>query len=519
MATNPEWLSSIYDPGMYPHPVSNIQLMETHISWIILTGDWVYKLKKPVNFGFVDFSTLELRQAACHEEIRLNRRTAPLIYDAVVALADDADCPQFGATGPVIEYAVRLRQFQQEHLLERCLARQELTTEDIDSLACAVADLHRQAAVAPIASKFGTPAAIRSAVDKCLEHLGDESLPAPLRSQVEPLAEWTRSEWTRLTVTFVRRRQAGLVRECHGDLHLGNLVRYQGQPTLFDCLEFNPDLRWIDVMSDVAFLVMDLCDKAAEPLAWRFLNRWLEQIGDYDGLNVLRYYMAYRALVRAKVAALRLGQEGLEPTEAKHQRELLVSYVELALKLSHTGPKALILMHGVSGSGKTFIARQLASWLGAIQVRSDVERKRVRTPDSDSADDQNRYSEKSMQETYEQLQSIARLVINSGFPVIIDATFSKQSYREEFSRLADELHVPFQIVSCEAPLEVLRERVIRRQEAKCDVSEADTQVLEHQLSTFVPLSEREQKQTIFIDTTASDVAEVAQAIRLKMIEA
>lgn len=519
MSSKPEWLDSIYDPGMYPHPVSEIHLMETHISWIILTGDWVYKLKKPVNFGFVDFSTLELRHAACDEELRLNRRTAPLIYDSVVALAEDADCPQFGASGPVIEYAVRLRQFRQEELLEHRLARNELSIEEIDSLACAVADLHRQAAVASVDSRYGSPQSIKSAVEKCLEHLADDALPESLRSQVGPLAEWTRQEWSRLHERFLRRKAEGRVRECHGDLHLGNLVRHQGKPVLFDCLEFNPDLRWIDVMSDLAFLVMDLCDKHAESLAWRVLNRWLEQTGDYDGLSVLRYYGAYRALVRAKVAALRLGQQGLSDTEEKHQHELLESYVQLALQSTKASPSAIVLMHGVSGSGKSFLAKQLVPELGAIQIRSDVERKRLCAKDGKSLPAESTpgtYTAESIQKTYDHLKSLAKIIVANGYPVIVDATFSRQINRKEFEDLARELNVPFVIVSCNAHVDVLQKRITQRQQSKCDPSEADTNVLAQQLATAEPLSDQELEIAICVDTDSSTLPDVVRGLHAKL---
>jgi len=514
---HPAWLNAIHDPAMYPHPVSRIQLVETHISWVILTGDWAYKLKKPVNFGFVDFTTLELRHAACHEEVRLNRRTAPELYDDVVPLAADPDGPRFGGTGPVLEYAVRMRQFAQESLLDQCLARKELSFDVIDTLAHEVANLHCQAAVASIEAPYGEPNLIRETVQACLDVLAKTSLPNALRSQLKQLNEWIDFEWHRLKETFVERQQQGWVRECHGDLHLGNLVLYHGRPMLFDCLEFNPQLRWIDVLSDVAFLVMDLHDRGATPLAWRVLNEWLEQTGDYRGLQVLNYYLAYRALVRAKVAAIRLQQPELPLAEEQHQHHLLDSYVELATRLTRPSQAAIILMHGVSGSGKSFVARQLASSLEAVQIRSDVERKRSFGVWSSRAQtlppETEMYSVQATRETYLRLQSLARTIVHAGYPVIVDAAFLRRSDRQTFAALASELAVPFVIVACRAPDGVLRERVSQRQSVGRDASDADVNVLERQLATAEPLDPSETSAAVVLNTACDGLPSVVCAIQ------
>ena len=518
MSLHPEWLNSIHDPGIYPHPVSEIRLMETHISWVILTGDWAYKLKKQVNFGFVDFSTLELRRAACEEEVRLNRRTAPYLYDGVVPLTAEEEGPQFGgSSGHVLEFAVRMRQFAQKDLLVNCLERNELSIELITTLAMAVADLHLRAAIASPESPFGTPDIIAENVQKCLDHLEDESLKSGLQTQLKPLAQWVDSEWRRLTGTFIQRKQQGWVREGHGDLHLGNLVRYRGKPILFDCLEFNSSLRWIDVMSDVAFLVMDLFDKQAPSLGWCVLNKWLEQTGDYEGLRVLKYYLAYRALVRAKVAAIRLGQSGMPPDEEEQQRKHLLSYVILASQLIQPGHAAIILMHGVSGSGKSTVASQLVSSLAAIQIRSDIERKRLmgsqRSSSGPTIASADLYSEAATQKTYLRLQSLARSIVTDGYPVIVDATFSKAADRTEFLKIAQELNVPFLIVACHAPEDVLKQRVTLRQQLGQDASDADVNIVKNQLATVEPLTPAEEKFAIRLDTSSEQLARVIPSIR------
>lgn len=502
---HPVWLKALEDPATYPHPVSQIRILQTHISWVALTGDWAYKLKKPVDFGFVNFTTLELRLAACRDEMRLNRRTAPELYDDIIALTEDSVGPRFGGSGTILEYAVRMRQFPQHDLLDQCLARNEFTFDLTDKLAHRVAELHQAADQANDQSAFGNPDAVRQPVQECLDHLQHDSVPTALRQSLRSLDDWTNLEFDRLQKTFVERKRRGMIRECHGDLHLGNIVLYGGQPTLFDCLEFNAHLRWIDIISDIAFLMMDLEDHHARHLAWRFLNAWLVSTGDYRGLQVLRYYIVYRALVRAKVAALRLRQAEITPADLTHQRQLLVSYIELADRKTRPDRPSMILMHGVSGSGKSFVARQISSILPAILIRSDVERKRMfartfanvasgRLPPQ-------RYSEHSTDLIYRRLRVLAREIIESGYSVIVDATFLRREDRRKFVSLAKELAIPALILACTAERTVLRQRLMERQAIGTDASDADDTVLEKQLSAIESLDQSESEIAITVDAS------------------
>jgi uncharacterized protein len=516
MSIHPDWLDSIHDPATYPHPVSEIQLLETHISWVVLTGDWAYKLKKPVDFGFVNFTTLELRRAACVEEVRLNRRTAPALYDGVVPLAMDVDGPQFGGSGAVIEYAVRMKQFKQDGLLERCLARGELTVSIIDQLAHEIAELHRTAAVAESDKDFGEPSLIRDAVEACVASLQKAPLSEQSQQDLTSVTNWIRTECDRLNPTFIARKQKGWVRECHGDLHLGNLVLYRGAPTIFDCLEFNPQLRWIDVFSDIAFLVMDLQDHNAASLASRVLNEWLERIGDYEGLQLLQFYLTYRALVRAKVAALRLQQcDASSPDEAT-QRGLLEGYVSLLRELIRPSPRAIVLMHGVSGSGKSFIAGALENSLPAIRIRSDVERKRLfgqwpmTANDSDSSE---LYSADATRQTYERLQVLARSIVKAGYSVVVDAAFLRRNDREQFRAIAEELRVPCVTVDCRAPVEILKQRIAQRRVSGADASDADAVVLQSQLDGLEPLAPLEERSAVHLETSTIDLDSVLETVR------
>lgn len=507
-ALHPSWLSALTNPSTFGHPSTHIHIVETHISWVVLTGEWAYKLKKPVNFGFVDFTTLQLRHAACLDEVRLNQRTAPELYDSVVPLTQEAHGPRFGGSGPILDYAVRMRQFDSNDAFDRRQVQHLLKQDDIESLARRVAELHRIAAIDTDQTSLGDPASILTQVQDCLDELAKSvSTPAPQR-QLHELQQWVNDEWTRLKDAFADRKRDGFVRECHGDLHLGNVVLYAGRPTLFDCLEFNPRLRWIDILSDIAFLVMDLHDHGVPRLAWSALNEWLEQTGDYAGLPLLRYYLAYRALVRSKVAALRGKQPDLSDSEIQEQQQHLQSYLNLASRLTQSGQPAVLLMHGLSGGGKSFVARHLARTIGAVQIRSDVERKRLfgLWPEKEipAQNPPDIYTPATTEQTYRRLQTLAEQTIEAGYTVIVDAAFLKQSQREQFALLAINRNIPWVIIDCQAPEPVLRDRITRRMHSGKDPSDADTSVLELQLRSIEPISDSEAAHRITINTASTD---------------
>ena len=520
MSSRPEWFDSLAKPETYPHPVSKIEIIETHISWAVLTGDTVYKLKKPVDLGFANFTTLELRKTACAEELRLNRRTAPNLYEGVVPLTQDAAGPRFDGTGDILEYAVRMRQFKQADLLLNRLEMKTLSDSIIDQLGVEIAKLHRDAAVANSKTRFGAPDLVVETVNVCLDVLRkansiDQPIPA-----LSHLTQWVESEGKRLDGFFTQRKERGWVRECHGDMHLGNLVVYEDKPLLFDCIEFNEELRWIDVMSDIAFLVMDLQDHAANALSWRVLNVWLEQLGDFEGLAAIRFYLVYRSLVRAKVASIRSRQAGLSNEERDKQQRFIDNYLELAVGYTRQHAGALILMHGASGSGKSHVARQLSQEFGAIQIRSDVERKRLHglwppTP-TESVSASKLYSDDATGKTYERLQSLSKQVIDAGFLAIVDAAFLRESERRQFVEHARAKAIPCIIVSCSAPENVLFERIQTRQQSQRDASDADAAILRQQLSKLQPLTPGEQELTIHYSTSENQFEDLIRQIRHRL---
>lgn len=498
-------IDALSRPDAYPHPVDRVEVLETHISYVLLAGEYAYKIKKPLNLGFLDFSAPEARRQFCEEELRLNRRTAPEIYLACVPITGSETAPVFEGTGKAIEHAVKMRRFPQDALLDRVAKRGELSPELVDSIARKIAEFHATVAIAGPNTPFGTPDRVVAPPQANFDHIRKLVGESPDGPQLERLRAWTEREGARLAPVFADRKRAGFVRECHGDLHLGNITLLGDDPTPFDCIEFNADLRWIDVMNEVAFLVMDLADHRLPNLAIRCLNEYLAATGDYAGLAVLRFYMVYRAMVRAKIACIRAHQPGLAGRAKAAIEAEYRGYIQLAEHLSHRGTPALALTHGLSGSGKTTVAGMLAERIGAIRLRSDVERKRLfgldATARTASALGGGIYDPEATRSTYARLAELARLVIAAGWPAIVDATFLRSTERAAFRSLARELAVPVVFVSCTAPDSELRKRILAREQARSDASEAGLPVLARQRDASEPPSREEARDTITFDTS------------------
>lgn len=507
-------LAALARPDAYPHAAPTVARVDTHISWVFLAGEFAYKLKKPVNFGFLDFSTLERRHVLCQEELRLNRRFSPELYLEVVPVTCREGRYAFGGDGEIVEYAVKMRRFADDARLDRVARRGGLTHALLDAMCDQIAAAHRAAASATADSEYGLPRGIHHWFTENFDHIRPRLSQAADRMAVERIARWGETAFERLRATLDARRRDGFVRECHGDLHLGNLVEVGDRVRLFDCIEFNPELRWIDVMSDVAFLYMDLLDQGLQGAARRFLNRYLQATGDYAGLVVMPYYFVYRALVRAKVAVLRLSREGDTAGDASARDECR-SYLALAERLINRARGQLMITHGLSGSGKSTLAAQLVERTGAVQIRSDVERKRLFGFDAlavtGSVVDAGLYGPDAGRRTYERLAEAARAALAGGFSAIVDATFLAGAQREAFAALAAAADTDFLILDFKAPESELRARVGARLRAGGDASEADQAVLEAQLRRAEPLTGAERASCVAFDTT--DAAAVERGCR------
>jgi hypothetical protein len=504
--TQPQFIDALQKPEAYGHPVESVTLFETHISWVLLTGDYAYKIKKPVDFGFLDFSTLEKRRFYCTEEVRLNGRLAPELYLEVVPICGDLASPVMDGEGKAFEYAVKMRQFDTTQGFDQLLAHDKLTLQHMDETAQTLADFHNTIERAETDSPFGDPQAILQPAlenfEQLQQHIAQQVTDPDILQQIQSLQRWTTDTHQRLHDIFAVRKQAGYVRECHGDLHLRNIVLWQGRVTPFDGIEFNPNLRWIDVLSELAFLLMDLDDHQRHDLAQRLLNAYLEITGDYNGLSVLPYYRVYRAMVRAKVASLRLAQNTDNTAEETQE---IVNYIQLATHYTQTLQPKLIITHGLSGSGKTYVSQQIVQNSDLIRIRSDIERKRLfglgATDKSDSGVKTGIYTANASQLTYERLLGLADAILKAGFSVLVDATFLRHQQRQQFERLAQHTATPFCILHCHTTDKIMQQRIRERNKQAKDASEADLKVLAYQQKNIDTLSAEERQKTISIDTS------------------
>lgn len=481
---------------------ARVELVETHISWVLLTATLAYKLKKPVRLPFVDFASIAARKHFCEEELRLNRRFAPSLYLDVVPVCGAREVPRLGGGGVPIDHVVRMRRFPESSLLRNLVAAGRLEPACLDGFAQRLVALQGAAARVVPPSAFGAPDAI---VRAALDVVGQLRVQRN-DSRLVTLAAWIRERVQALHMAWIARQQGGAVRECHGDLHMANVVLVDGELTAFDCIEFDPMMRRIDVMNDIAFLTMDLKAHGRPDLAFRFLDAWLQHSGDYAGLQVLGFYEVYRALVRAMAAGL--GPQAAPAPAGTSKPDYLACAAQLAQ--DSPGRARLLITHGFSGSGKSTIASQLLCAAGAVRIRSDVERKRLfglgplaRSAERGLAI----YGEETTRRTFEGLRACARNALRAGYPVIVDAAFLRGAERRSFQALADELHVPFAILDCRAGETVLRRRVAERSASGTDASEASLEVLARQLAAHEPLEADER--ALAIEVFTEDVEDIA----------
>lgn len=489
----PARLRPLLQPDRYPGDVTRVDVVETHISWVLLAGGNAYKIKKPVKLPFLDFSTLALRQQVCEDELRLNQRFAPDIYLAVLPICQTTKGLQFGGDGTVLDYAVHMRRFDEAGRLDRLCQKGALTAAHISDLAETVTTFHQTAAVAASNTRFGTPDQVLApALDNfhdLLQLLPDDAT----QQRLVTLQAWTHAQHRSLTDLMAQRHAKGMVRECHGDLHLGNMVLIDGRVRLFDCLEFSEELRWIDVANEMAFTYVDLLDHGQPGLANWFVDEMLSRSGDYASVRLLPFYAVYRAMVRAKVAAIRAGQshEGLDA--ARH----CIAQAEQQVALQR--PR-LIITHGLAGCGKTVASNQLLqnnAQARTLRLRSDVERRRLfglqRNQSSGAAIDSGIYDATAHQRVYTHLQDTARMLLGAGWSVIVDAAFLQRAERDSFHALASACDADFAILAPQADIDELRRRITERQAIGVDASEATLDVLERQLQWIEPLDDGERR--------------------------
>lgn len=498
--------------SVFPHEVWDVEVLETHISWVVLTGPFAYKIKKPVKFDFVDYSTLERRLAFCEKELELNRRYAPDLYLGVVPIFESAGKLVFAATplrpavpkvraqvaietddsADPVEFAVKMKQFSQGTIVAARLGQVELTGNPVEQFGVDVAGFHDSIECAvPVLDSVQPEVLLEHAMDN-FALLQSEFEDAGKQAMLSDLRQWTVEQYHNLKPFFESRLKAGKVRRCHGDLHLKNIIQVNGRLVPFDGIEFNERLQWIDVIGEIAFPVMDFVARGRADLGWRLLTSYLETTGDYDGLRVLRFYMVYLAMVRAKVTWLnprnRMKAANAENLEDAARPDTFAGpwdkYLATARFLAFDLKPSLSITHGFSGSGKSTRAMESVARTGGVRIRSDVERHRL----ARKLNVQDEYAAEMGNRVYTRLAEMASIAIESGLPVVIDATFLQRKRRAIFETLAAQMKVSYAIIACVAPVAELRRRIENRGP---DPSEATVDVLKLQLENHDPLTAAE----------------------------
>lgn len=508
----PPLIAALLDPHRGAEPSARIGLIETHGAWVLLGDTHAWKIKKPVRLPFMDFGTLAQRRAACEAEIRVNRRFAPqhapALYQGVRPVLGPTDQPVWGKLDDldqpgIVEYAVQMRRFDEACRLDHLCATHALGMEDVEALASHVAGFQAQAAVADTGSPWGSPEGVLAWARDNFTTLREQDVNGARAETLHWLSGWTEARFAELVPLLARRRAEGRVREGHGDLHLANLVKLGSEVVAFDAIEFNDELRWIDTASDIAFTWMDLRRQSAPGLANGLLSAWLDASGDVTAPRVLPFFAVYRALVRAKVAAIRRSQTPHDTKAQAHLDQEIGQSLALARRMAQPPAPQLLITHGLSGSGKTWASTR---WLQqeasghAVRLRSDVERKRLHglqaLASSGSGLNSGLYTAHAHGDTYASLLTRSRELLQDGWSVIVDAAFLRRHERDAFAGLANELGARFRILACEAPPDELRRRILARQAHGNDASEATLAVLEQQFGWLEPLTDAERSATI-----------------------
>jgi aminoglycoside phosphotransferase family enzyme/gluconate kinase len=501
----PPLIQQMQTPEFYPHDTEpEIKLIQTHVSYVLLTGDYAYKVKKPVDFGFLDYSTLEKRHHFCQEELRLNRRGAAELYLDVVPMTQAGEQFHLGGDGDPVEYAVKMRQFPQDALLTSLYDRGELTEELLVDLAKAIAQFHSIADTNDYIRSFGEIPKVRQSIDENYDQTETYIGGPQTQQQFDETRQYTDQFFANRQELFEERMRQGKIRECHGDIHLRNICYWNDKLYLFDCIEFNEPFRFADVMFDIAYIVMDLQARKRPDLCTLFLNTYLEQTGDWEGLKILPLYVSRQSYVRAKVTSFLLGDPGIPAADKQALSDTAALYYTLAWQVTKPKQGKLFVMAGLSGSGKTTTARKLAIQQEAIHIRSDAVRKHLGGIPLEQRGSDDLYTPEMTQKTYGRLLDLGMQLASEGYTVVLDAKYDRQELRQDVISKAAAHQIPVQIIHCDAPMEVLRDRL---QSRTGDIADATTDILAKQ--SFEPFTEAEQPHVQTIDTTQDIAAQLA----------
>jgi aminoglycoside phosphotransferase family enzyme/predicted kinase len=504
MTSLPPHIAGLLSPEAYPHKVDRVELVQTHISYVFLAGDFVYKVKKPVDLGFLDFTTLDKRRHFCQEEVRLNRRLCPGIYLDVVPVAYVEGNVAVDAAGTVVDYAVKMKRLPEERMMGHLLEKDAVTPEMVRALARRLAEFHASAETGPDIEAFGSLETIAGNWRENFEQTEPYVGRTITVRQFQETRQYVEGFLEREKDLFEARVRGGRVRDCHGDLRV-EAVCFQDGICIFDCIEFNQRFRYSDVAADLAFLAMDLDSRGRPAMSDELVGLYLEMSGDSTLPLVLGFYKCYRAYVRGKVEGFLLDAPEVPATQKTAARGRARAFLRLAHSYARRRtPCTLVNMAGLSGTGKSFLANALAARLGAVVVSSDVVRKRLVgvEPTERHIEPWQRgiYAPELTERTYEAMLEEAEPHLERGRPVILDATFMLRRHRQAARALARRRKARYLAVECVAEESVARERLARRPEDPWTASDGRWEIFAVQRERFEPLTEVPKRELLRVDT-------------------
>ena len=489
-AITPHILESLRNPSAYPVPTGTVELLQTHVSWLFITDSHVFKLKKPVNFGFLDFSTIEQRRFYCHEELRLNRRLCPDIYERVVELRATAAGASFTDEGSVIDHAVMMKRLPADRMLDRLIESGSVSGDEIRVIARTISNFHSNAPTSPHIAEFGSTEQIRFNWQENFEQTRSfltSTLPASVRDTIH---SYVNRFLDANRLLFSERVENGFIRECDGDIHLGNICLQNNRAFIFDCIEFNERFRCSDTAADIAFLLMDLDYHRRPDLAEAALSEYISASGDHQCTRLVPFYKVYRAFVRGKVESMQLLDSGIAPEARAAAEKRAVRYFRLAQGycLRDALSPTLFITCGTMGCGKSTLAAQLAFELGLHTYSSDVVRKQLAgiTPATavPAPFGEGIYSPEMGEAAYRRLEKLADAELAAGRSVIIDAAFGSRTERTRFARLAATRQVRFVVLFVTCAADMQQKRLHERSLSGTSVSDGRIELLGQQASAF-----------------------------------
>lgn len=496
-------IKALQNKDIFNHVVTDFKVIQTHLSWVILTGQYAYKIKKPLNLGFQDFTTLEKRKHYCEMEVQLNKRLADDIYLEVLPISGAIEQPNFNQDGPAIEYAIKMKEFSQANMLDQLAKEQTLSASMIQQIAEQLAEFHQKAEVADAKMPYGTYQDVMDPIIDNFNALKQMPFTKDFTETLNRLENWAKDKGNELKNIITQRHKAGRTKACHGDVHLGNMVLIDNKPVIFDCIEFNDNFRFTDVMNDVGFFYMDLYHKNFEQYAQIFINHYLEQSGDYEGALLNHFYASYRAMVRAKVTGFMMTQTDEHSPEYQQRFQELKGFIKLADFLTQKQSPSVTITFGLSGSGKSVHTQERMQEHNTIRLRSDIIRKQLfdiplyqKTPASKL---QTVYAQTATEKVYQTMVNLCEKYLEAGFQVLIDAACLQKWQRQLFQQCAEQHAAPFKILSFDVDINTLKSRLKKRSGHPQEISDATEEVLEMQSQSKEDLTKEEMQYVENVD--------------------